>query len=50
LAQRRVILFFWPIRALILSLSKDVGEPDLYGVGSDALFAPDLFQARGKTS
>ena len=25
------------------------GEPDLYGVGSDALLAPDLFQARGKT-
>ena len=48
LAQRRVILFFWPIRALI-QLSRDVGEPDLYGVGSDALLAADFFQARGKT-
>ena len=37
LAQRRVILFFWPMRGF-------VGEPDLGGVGSDALLAADLFQ------
>ena len=29
-AQRRVMVFFWPTRALILRPSKDVGEPDLY--------------------
>jgi hypothetical protein len=49
LAHRRVILFFWPTRARILSLSRDVGEPDFCGVGSDALLAADLFQALGKT-
>ena len=26
-----------------------VGEPDLYAIGVDAAFAPDLLQARGKT-
>jgi hypothetical protein len=41
LAQRRVILFFWPTR---------IDDPDLYGVGSDALLATEFFQAHGKTS
>jgi hypothetical protein len=45
LAQRRVILFFWPTRALIPSLSRDVDEPDLYRAGLDALFAPERFQS-----
>jgi hypothetical protein len=43
-----VILFFWPTHALIPSLSRDVGEPPLYGAGLDVLLAPDRFQARGK--
>jgi hypothetical protein len=35
------------MRALIPSLSRDVREPDLYGVGLDTFFAPDLRQALG---
>jgi len=42
-------LFFWPTRALIVSLSNDVGEPHFYDVRIDAFFTPDLFQARGET-
>jgi hypothetical protein len=34
---------------VLLADARLVGEPDLYGGGSDALLAPDLFQARGKT-
>ena len=34
---------------VLLADARLVGEPDLYGVGSDALLARDLFQARGKT-
>ena len=34
---------------IAMAAARLVGEPDLYGVGSDAFFAPDLFQARGKT-
>jgi len=34
---------------VFLADARLVGEPDLYGVGSDAVFAPDLFQAGGKT-
>jgi hypothetical protein len=45
LARRRLILFFWPISALIPSSWRDVGEPDLSGPGIYALLASDLFQA-----
>ena len=38
-----------PRDLVLLADPRLVGEPDLYGVRSDALFAPDLFQARGKT-
>ncbi len=34
---------------VLLADARLVGEPDLYSVGSDALLATDLFQARGKT-
>jgi hypothetical protein len=34
---------------VLLSDARLVGEPDLYGAGIDALFAPDLLQARGET-
>ena len=34
---------------VLLADARFVGEPDLYGVGSDALLAADLFQALGKT-
>ena len=34
---------------VLLADARLVGEPDLYGVGSDALLATDLFQALGKT-
>ena len=34
---------------VLLADARLVGEPDLYGVGSDALLAADLFQALGKT-
>jgi hypothetical protein len=34
---------------VLLADPRLVGEPDLYGAGIDALFAPDLFQARGET-
>jgi hypothetical protein len=43
LAQRRVILFFWPMRDAGL-----VGEPDFYRVAVDRLRACDCLQARGK--
>ena len=33
---------------VLLADARLVGEPDFYGVGLDALLAPDLFQARGK--
>ena len=33
---------------VLLPDARLVGEPDLYGVGSDALLATDLFQALGK--
>ena len=32
---------------VLLPHARFVGEPDLYGVGLDALFAPDFFQAGG---
>jgi len=35
---------------VLLADARLVGEPDLYGVGSDALLATDLFQAGGKLS
>ena len=34
---------------VLLADARLVGEPDLYGVGSDALLAADLSQALGKT-
>ena len=34
---------------VLLADPRLVGEPDLYRAGIDALFAPDLFQARGET-
>ena len=34
---------------VLLADARLVGEPDLYGVGSDAPLAADLFQALGKT-
>jgi hypothetical protein len=34
---------------ILLSDARLIGEPDLYGAGIDALFAPDLLQARGET-
>ena len=34
---------------VLLADARLVGEPELYGVGSDALLATDLFQAGGKT-
>ena len=34
---------------VLLADARLVGEPDLYGVGIDALLAADLFQALGKT-
>ena len=40
LAQRRVIVFFWPTRASSAN--------QFYGPGLDVLRAPDRFQARGK--
>ena len=41
LAQRRVILFFWPMRASSANQTS-------MAAGFDALLAPDLVQARGK--
>ena len=38
-----------PRDLVLLADPRLVGEPDLYRAGIDALFAPDLFQARGKT-
>jgi hypothetical protein len=35
---------------VLLADPRLVGEPDFYGVGINALLAPDLFQARGKAS
>ena len=34
---------------VLLADARLVGEPDLYRAGIDALFSPDLFQARGET-
>ena len=34
---------------VLLADPRLVGEPDLYGLRIDAVFAPDLFQARGET-
>jgi hypothetical protein len=34
---------------ILLSDAGFVGEPDFYAAGVDALFAPDLLQARGET-
>ena len=42
LAQRRVILFFWPTRA-------SSAKPDFYGGGLDAFFMPDRRQALRET-
>jgi hypothetical protein len=36
------------MRALILSLSRDVGEPEVYRAGIEALLAPDLRAASGQ--
>ena len=35
---------------VLLADARLVGEPDLYRIGSDALLAPDLVQARRETS
>ena len=34
---------------VLLADARLVGEPDLYAIGVDAGFAPDLLQARGET-
>jgi hypothetical protein len=44
-AQPRVILSFWPTRALTRALSRDVDEPDFYRAGIDALFPRNFLQA-----
>ncbi len=48
-ARARAALGPTPRDLVLLADARLVGEPDLYGVGSDALLAADLFQARGKT-
>ena len=47
-AWTRAALGPTPRDLVLLADARLVGEPDLYGVGSDALLATDLFQARGK--
>ena len=47
-AWARAALGPTPRDLVLLADARLVGEPDLYGVGSDALLATDLFQARGK--
>jgi hypothetical protein len=48
-ARARTALGPTPRDLVLLADARLVGEPDLYRVGSDALLATDLFQARGKT-
>jgi len=45
-AQRRVILFFWPMR--LDALRPTLGEPDLYLVEAEALLARDACQRGGE--
>jgi hypothetical protein len=47
-AWARAALGPTPRDLVLLADARLVGEPDLYGVESDALLATDLFQARGK--
>ncbi len=49
-ARTRAALGPTPGDLVLLADAGLVGEPDLYGVGSDALLAPDLVQARRETS
>ncbi len=48
-ARARAALGPTPGDLVLLADARLVGEPDFYGVGLDAFFAPDLFQARGET-
>jgi hypothetical protein len=48
-ARARAGLGPTPGDLVLLADARFVGEPDFYGVGLDAFFAPDLLQARGET-
>jgi hypothetical protein len=48
-ARPRAALGPTPGDLVLLADARFVGEPDFYGVGLDAFFAPDLLQARGET-